>query len=57
MNQFFDLVISVFVSLFSFLRDVWSACGDFQPIFIAIFISLAVFNFIVVPMLVFRRNK
>lgn len=57
MNQFFDLVIGIFVSLFRFIRDIWSACGDFQPIFIAIFISLAVFNFIVVPMLVFRRKS
>lgn len=57
MNQFFDLVISVFVSLFHFLRDVWTACGDFQPVFIAIFISLVVFNFIIVPMLVFRRRE
>lgn len=55
-NDFFDVIISMMVSLLRFLKTMWDAVGNFQPIFIAIFIGVVIFNFIVVPMLVFRRR-
>lgn len=50
------LVFSVLRQSITWLGRLWSSVGNFQPMFIAIFTGIVVFNFIVVPMLVFRQK-
>lgn len=52
-NTAFASIFAILRQIITWLGTVWSAVGDFQPIFIAIFTGFIVFNLFIRPLLGF----